>query len=329
LSQELQDLISSGIAELEKGNRSAAHRRFLKAVKLNPKDVTALAFAAGSSATKDAADVFLRRARAIAPDHPMISKGLEWSKTLPSKAEGKRTRVKQSRGDHRAKEGKREEKRGPKRRTWFVGLGITLLALSGALCVLLLLAGYFYYSQPDLQSTQVANIVQMTRSARIESSETMAVSSPTGTAKPTRSPTATLTLTPSVTPTATYTHTKTLQPTVVVYPEIDYFVFTSNPELYIGKTLSLTGRVISFGEVIMDEGVGFGIQIGPVVEESEEDAALEFPVLVLNLPPDPTIRLDDRITVYGRGGGDLGEIISQGLIWMGPVILGERILPSH
>ena len=324
---KLQDLINRGIAELEKGNRAAAHKLFLDALKLDPKDVTALAFAAGSSATKEAADVFLRRARAIAPDHPMISKGLEWSKTLPSKTEVRRKGEQQSRDDHRPTGGHRDVKPATKRRTWIVALGITLLALIGVLCVLLLLAGY-YYSQPDVQGTQVANVVQMTRSARIESSATMLVSSPTGTATPTISPTATLTLTASITPTASSTQTETSQPTVVIFPEIDYFVFTSNPELYAGKTLRLTGKVVSFGEVIMDEGAGFGIQIGPDLGESEDDAVPGLPVLVLNMPLDPAIRLDDRITVYGRGGGDLGEILAQGLVWIGPVILGERIVPS-
>lgn len=323
---KLQDLISSGIAELEKGNRVAAHKRFLDALKLDPEDVTALAFAAGSSATRNAASVFLRRARAIAPDHPMIMVGLEWSKTLPTKAEARRKGEQRSKNAHRPTEGQRNGKPGTKRRTWIVALGITLLALSGVLCVLLLMAGYYYYSQPDLQGTQIANVVQMTRSARIEPSATMRVSSPTGTATPTISPTATLT--PSITPTASSTQTETSQPTMVVYLEIDYFVFTSNPELYAGKTLRLTGRVVSFGEVIMDEGAGFGIQIGPDLGESEDEAVPRLSVLVLNMPPDPAIRLDDHITVYGRGGGDLGEIIAQGLIWRGPVILGERIVPS-
>ncbi|MCJ7623989.1 MAG: hypothetical protein MUO76_10835 [Anaerolineaceae bacterium] len=326
MPSRLQDLIDRGIADLEKGDRKAAHKRFLEALKLDPKNVTALAFAAGSSANREAADMYLHRARGIAPDHPIISKGLEWSKTLPAKTEARQTDVQQLREDYRPTEARWDAKQGAKPKTWFVVIGLTLLVLSGVLCVLLLLAGY-NYSQPDAYATQVAQVVQMTRSAQIDSSATMQESSPTRTATPTTSLTVTPTLTPSITPTASSTQTETSQPTVVVYPQIDYLVFTSNPELYAGVTLMLSGRVVSFGEVIIGEDMGFGIQIGPDAGELEDETSPRLPVLVLNIPPDPAIRLNDRITIYGRGAEDLGEIIVLGLKWIGPVILGEKIQP--
>ena len=58
----------------------------------------------------------------------------------------------------------------------------------------------------------------------------------------------------------------------------------------------------------------------------DEETPLRLAILILNISPDPEIRLDDLMTVYGRGGDDLGEIITQGLLWTGPVILGERFI---
>jgi hypothetical protein len=130
---------------------------------------------------------------------------------------------------------------------------------------------------------------------------------------------------PFRTATPYYTPTFTLTPTISDsnYPEIDLADLYANPDQYANRRLSLSGKIITFGEIELDGELQFAIQIDPDYSPSQGLAPYS-PVLILNLLPDVALQVNLPVRVLGKGAGSKITVMVNGIPWGGPVIYGDQ-----
>lgn len=136
----------------------------------------------------------------------------------------------------------------------------------------------------------------------------------------------------SLTPTQSFrTATPFLTPTFTItptiddwnYPEINPADLYANSAQFSGRRLTITGKIITFGEVELDGNLVFAIQIDPGSPDSQLTSPYP-PVLVLNLSPDARLAVDLPVHVLGKGANPTLQVRISGFVWEGPVVYGEK-----
>jgi len=107
------------------------------------------------------------------------------------------------------------------------------------------------------------------------------------------------------------------------YPAVDAVTFYSHPENYFKQRLQLGGTVIAFGYITVDGQDEFAIQVGPDLHEPAGQIVARAPVLVMNFDPNQDLRINQRIIVYGSGGGTITGTNTLGGEQESPIIFGE------
>ncbi|MBI9046661.1 MAG: hypothetical protein JEZ06_19375 [Anaerolineaceae bacterium] len=320
-----QQLIIEGKNLSARGEKKAGHAFFLKALRLEPENVSALIYAAGTSEFREQAETFLHRARNVQPDYPGIDKGMRWAAKLPSRKPSEFVELQQP--DSKSAIPKTEvidSKRSGKRKLWIVALVLFLL-------LIIVIAGLRYLPGELLNpvTDQLADIVFRgeINAPTISMQEGLpATWTPQMTDEKKVLATETIVTTSTATPFLTATRDTHGLPLVELsdknYPLVNVEKLYDSPEEYEIKRLRIFGRILDFRSVPSNGELRFLVLLEPSLQKGEESAPLS-PIMVLDLPLDEGFSLGVEMMVYGIGGGLIEEAESLDDLWFGPLVYGE------